>query len=144
MEVTGQNVDKPKRRRLERRQTKTSTYRNVDRPKCRQAKTSTERQTEWQRERQTDHQTTQKWKRRSILLSLCEKNLPITDGLPCYNADNAGKYIYAMTLSCAKMLPAFSMWMTSLCSTKCLIAQGCWFECWFEYILTKLCQNMNA
>ena len=58
-QVTGQNVDKPKRRQPKRRQTKTSTNRNVDRPKRRQTKTSTNRNVDKPKRRQTETSTNQ-------------------------------------------------------------------------------------
>ena len=57
--VTGQNVNKPKRRQPKRRQTKTSTNRNVDRPKRRQTKTSTNRNVDKPKRRQTKTSTDQ-------------------------------------------------------------------------------------
>ena len=57
--VTGQNVDKPKRRQPKRRQTETSTNRNVDKPKRRQAKTSTDQNVDKPKRRQTKTSTSQ-------------------------------------------------------------------------------------
>ena len=57
--VTGQNVDNPKRRQPKRRQTKTSTNRNVDRPNCRQTNTSTEQNVDRPKRRQTKTSTNQ-------------------------------------------------------------------------------------
>ena len=57
--VTGQNVNKPKRRQPKRRQTETSTNRNVDRPKRRQTKTSTNRNVDKPKLRQTETSTNQ-------------------------------------------------------------------------------------
>ena len=57
--VTGQNVDKPKRRQPKRRQTETSTDRNVDKPKRRQTKTSTNRNVDKPKRRQTETSTYQ-------------------------------------------------------------------------------------
>ena len=57
--VTGQNVDKPKRRQPKRRQTKTSINLNVDRPKRRQTKTSTSQNVDKPKRRQTEMSTNQ-------------------------------------------------------------------------------------
>ena len=85
-EVTGQNVDKPKRRQPKRRQTKTSTNRNVDRPKRRQTKTSTNRNVDKPKRRQTKTSTDRnvdKPKRRQTetspnqFITLCAHNVCI-------------------------------------------------------------------
>ena len=57
--VTGQNVDKPKRRQPKRQQPKTSTNRNVDRPKRWQTKTSTDQNDDKPKRRQTETSTNQ-------------------------------------------------------------------------------------
>ena len=57
LRVTGQNVDKPKRRPPKRRQTKTSTHQNVDKPKRRQTKTSTNGNVDKPKRRQTKTST---------------------------------------------------------------------------------------
>ena len=66
-QVTGQNVDKPKRRQPKRRQTETSTNQNVDRQKRRQTKTSTGQNVDKLKRRQTKtstHQNDNRPKRR--------------------------------------------------------------------------------
>ena len=55
--VTGQNVDKPKRRQPKRRQTETLTYRNVDRPERRQTKASTNQNVDIPKHQQTKAST---------------------------------------------------------------------------------------
>ena len=55
--VTSQNVDKPKRRQPKRRQTETSTNRNVDKPKRRQTETSTNQNVDKPKRRQTKTST---------------------------------------------------------------------------------------
>ena len=55
--VTSQNVDKPKRRQPERRQTETSTNQNVDKPKRRQTETSTNQNVDKPKRRQTETST---------------------------------------------------------------------------------------
>ena len=51
--VTSQNVDKPKRRQPNRRQSETSTNLNVDKPKRRQTETSTNQDVDKPKRRQT-------------------------------------------------------------------------------------------
>ena len=55
--VTSQNVDKPKRRQPKRRQTETSTNRNVDKPKRWQTETSTNQNVDKPKRRQTKTST---------------------------------------------------------------------------------------
>ena len=55
--VTGQNVDKPKRRQPKRRQTKTSTNRNVEKPKRRQTEMSANQNVDKPKRRQTKTST---------------------------------------------------------------------------------------
>ena len=65
-QVTGQNVDKPKRRQPKHGQTETLTNRNVDKPKRRQTKTSIIQNVDRPKHRQTKTSTDQNVDKRKL------------------------------------------------------------------------------
>ena len=76
-------------------------------------------------------------KKKSYYCPFVKKNRPISDGFAWYNADNTGKYIYVMTSSRVKMLPAFR---SNTLNTFMVIA-SCMAKC--RYVIGTLRDEMD-